>query len=175
MPSSLAPSQHGLDLGIIVVVPPPLRELNLRDRVEAEGVLGDRVGDALGVQKVRVVRKVVDGVANLVVVDVVRDTRLTAEQLNLLLRLEDLGASEETARGNAVLNEGGVVGAAAELGGDVAPALRLIELLKVGLDDVGAGGAGDVEGGAVAVVDAELIVGTGNLLKRAMSVFPAGR
>lgn len=111
-------------------------------------------------------RKVVNGVANLVVVDVVRDARLTTEQLNLLLGLEDLGASEEAAGGNAVLNEGSIVGAAAELGGDVAPALGLVKLLKVGLNDVGAGGAGDVEGGAVAVVDAELVVGAGNLLKK---------
>lgn len=170
MATCLALGQHGFDLGIIVIIPAPLRELNLRNRVKAHGVLGNRVGNALCVEHERIVSKVVDGVADLVVVDVVRDARLTAEHLDLLLCLEDFRAREETAGGNAVLDEGGVVGPAAELRGDVAPALRLVVLLEVGLNDVGARGAGDVEGGAVAIVDAELVVGAGNLMRSYVSI-----
>lgn len=173
VPRRLTPSQHSLDLCIIATRPPPLCQLNLRDRVKTHGILGNRVGNAFGVEQERVVSKVVDRVADLVVVDVVRDARLATEHLDLLLRLEHLRACEEAAGGDAVLDEGGVVGAAAELGGDVAPALGLVVLLEVGLDDVGACGAGDVEGGAVAVVDSKLVVRAGDLLEGRMSAYPA--
>lgn len=133
------------------------------DVVEAQGVLGDRVGDAEGVDVVGIVVEVVDVVTNLVVVDVVGDTGLAAEELGLLVGLETLGTGEETAGGDAVLDEGGVVGAAAELGGDVVDAVAVVELLEVLLNDVGAGGTGQVEGVAITVVDAEHVVGRGDL------------
>ena len=158
-----------LNLHRVALRPPPLRNVHLGQRVKAQSVLGDRVGDALGVEQERVGGEVVDGVAGLVVVDVVRDARLAAEPRGLLLRLEGLGAGEEAARGDAVVDEGAVVGAAAELRGNVLGPLRLVVVLKVGLEDVGASGAADVEGAAVAVVDAETVVGAGDLGKENVS------
>ena len=114
-------------------------------------------------------REVVDGVADLVVVNIISNARLAAEPLNLLLGLELLGAREEAARGDAVLDEAGVVGAAAELGGDELGVDAAEVVLEVGLDDVGAGRAGDVESVAVTVIDAKLVVGAGDLQERVLT------
>lgn len=136
---------------------------DLRQALPGLGIASNRVSDGLGVDEESLLVEVVDIVANLVVVDIVSDTSLAAKLLGLLLGLELLGAGEETAGGNAVLDEGGVVGAAAELGGDVAETLGLEEALKVLLDGVGASRAGEVEGTSITVVDAVDVVGAGNL------------
>ena len=149
-----------------LLAPAPLRLVHSRKRVEAKRVLGNGVSDALRVEQIRVVSQVVDVVALLVVVDIVRDAHLATEELSLGLGLETLGTGEETAGGDAVLDESGVVGSAAELGGNVADAVVVVEVLEVLLDDVGAGGAGEVEGVAVAVVDAVDVVGAGDLLMK---------
>ena len=151
--------------------PATLLEVDGLERVEAQGVLGDRVGDALGVEQVSLVVEVVDVVARQVVVLVVRLAGLAAEQLCLLLRLDNLGAGKETAGGDAVLDEGGVVGAAAELGGYERGVVARVELLKLLLNLGRAGGAGQVECAAVAVVDAVDVVGAGNLFPIPSLVF----
>lgn len=137
---------------------------DLGETLPGLGVASNRVGNGLGVDEESLLVEVVDVVANLVVVDIVSDTSLTTELLGLLLGLELLGASEETAGGNTVLDECGVVGAAAELGGDVAETLGLEEALKVLLDSVGTSRAGEVEGASITVVDTVDIVGAGNLV-----------
>lgn len=153
------PPQHLRAIGI----PPALLVIDGRQAIEAKRILGHRVGNGLRVEQEGVHGQVVDGVADLVVVDVVGDADLAAEQRGLLLRLGHLGAREEAARRDAVLDEGRVVGAAREFRGDRRAALGLVEVFKVLLDDVRAGGAGQVEGVAVAVVDAEDVVGAGDL------------
>ena len=77
-----------------VTRPPPSEWVGGRQGVEAEGVLGDRVRDALGVEQEGVKRQVVDGVPRLVVVGVVGLTGRTAEQRRLFLRLPDLSTRE---------------------------------------------------------------------------------
>jgi hypothetical protein len=99
-----------------------------------------------------------------VVVDVVRYPGLAAEQLGLFLGLGHLGAGEQAARRDAVLDEGRVVGAAAEGGGYGGGVFALEEVFEVALEDVGACWAGQVERLAVAVVDAVDVVGAGDLL-----------
>jgi hypothetical protein len=133
------------------------------DALEALGVLGNRVGDGLGVDKESLLVEVVDGVAGLVVVDVVCDTSLATELLGLLCGLELLGTGEETTGGNTVLDEGSVVGAAAELRGNGCETLGLEEALEVLLDGVRAGGAGEVESITITVVDTVDVVRAGNL------------
>lgn len=59
--------------------------------------------------------EVVDVVADLVVVDVISNTGLAAEQLGLRFSLEDFRTGEETTGGNAVLDKCGIVRAATEL------------------------------------------------------------
>ncbi|TKW49502.1 hypothetical protein CTA1_1339 [Colletotrichum tanaceti] len=145
-----------------VGVPAALGERDGGDGLPAHGVEGDAVGDGLCVDEVGVVVEVVDVVAGLVVVDVVGDAGLAAKEGGLGLGLDALGAREEPAGRDAVLDEGGVVGAPVELGGHVAAAPRLEELLKVLLDDVGARGAREAEGAAVAVVDGQDGVRAGN-------------
>lgn len=131
-------------LGAVGVVA-ALGNVDLGDRLPAHGVLGDRVGNGLGVDEEGVEVEVVNVVASLVVVDVVRDADLAAEELVLLLRLEDLGSGEETAGRDAVLDERRVVGAARELGRDRVLALGCVEVLEIGLNDVRASRARNVE------------------------------
>jgi hypothetical protein len=135
------------------------------ERIEAQSVLGDRVSNALGVEQVGLVVEVVDVVTGLVVVDVEGNAGLATKQGGFLLRLGHLGAGEEAARGDAVLDESGVVRAAAELGGHVVGAVALIEVLKLLLNGSGAGRASKVEGAAIAVVDAVNVVGAGDLFE----------
>lgn len=150
---------HGLGA---VASPPSLVQVDGGEALPAGGILGDRMGNGLGVDEEGLPVEVVNSVADLVIVDVVRDTSLTAEELLLGLGLGDLSTGEETAGGDAVLDEAGVVGAARELGGDRGGALGLVEVLKVLLDDVGSGGAGEVVGGSITIVDAEDVVGGGD-------------
>jgi hypothetical protein len=150
------------DLGV-VGIPSSGEVVDQGNALEALGVLGNRVGDGLGVDEESLLVEVVDGVAGLVVVDVVCDTGLAAELLGLLLGLELLGAGEETTGGNTVLDEGGVIRAAAELRGDRCETLGLEKALEVLLDGVRAGRAGEIEGITITVVDAVDVVGAGNL------------
>lgn len=151
--------QNGSDLSI----PSSSVVGNLGEALPGLGISSNRVSDGLGVDEEGLLVEVVDIVANLVVVDIVSDTSLATELLGLLLGLELFGAGEETAGGNTVLDESGVVGAAAELGGNVAETLGLEEALKVLLDGVGSSRAGEVEGASITVVDTVNIVGTSNL------------
>lgn len=151
------------ELGL-VGVPSPGSLVDLGQGLEALGVLGDRVGDALGVEQVGLLVEVLDVVAGKMVVDVVGNTGLAAKELGLMLGLELLGTGEETSRGDAVLDESGVVGSAAELSGDRGLAVGLEELLKVLLEDIGASRASEVEGVSITVVDAIDVVGAGNLV-----------
>lgn len=107
--------------------------------------------------------EVVDSVARLVVVDVVGDTRFAAEPLSLLLGLELLGAGEEPTCRYTILDEGGVVGAAVELGGDMLGADALEVVFEVGLENVGAGRPGQVEGVPVSIINTQYVVWTGDL------------
>ena len=88
-----------------VRAPAPLRQVDGGQAGPAHGVLGDRVGDGLGVDEEGVLGQVVDGVARPVVVGVEGRAGLAAEQGRLLGRLEDLGAGEEAARGDAIFDE----------------------------------------------------------------------
>ena len=102
-------------------------------------------------------------IARLVVIAVIRHARLAAKQRLLFRRLNALGAREEPARGDAHVQEGSVIGAAAEFIGHifepgVVGEIILEELLRLR----GAGGAREAEGGAVAVVDAVFVVGRGD-------------
>lgn len=128
-----------------------------------KSILGNRVSNALGVEQVNVMVEVVDVVAGLVVASVEWLAGLAAEESCLLGGLESLGTSEETTRGNAVLEESGVVRAKSEKGRDVGFALGLVEGLKVLLDSVGASRTGEVEGAAITVVDTEDVVRRCNL------------
>ena len=92
-------------------VPLPERGVGFRYAVPAHGVFCNRVGDTLGVEKVCLVVEVINGVALLVVAYIESDTSLATKQTCFLLGLKDFSAGEETAGGNAVLEEGGVVGA----------------------------------------------------------------
>jgi hypothetical protein len=144
-------------------IPAALVEVDLGEALPAESISGNGVGNRLGVEQEGVEGEVVDRVAGLVVVLVVSDAGLATEERGLLLSLEDLSAREETTRGDAVLDESGVVGAARELGRDGGGVLGLEEVLEVLLDQVRADRAGQVEGIAIAVVDAVDVVGAGNL------------
>ena len=130
------------------------RHVGPRDALERYGVLGNGVGNALGVEEEGIVGKVVNGITGLVIAGVKWGAGLSAEELSLLLSLEDLGTSEESSRGNTVLEESSVVGTKREEGGDVGKTTLLVELLVVPLDLVGASGTGEVERATVAVVDA---------------------
>lgn len=85
--------------------PAALRQVDGRQARPAHGVLGDRVGDGLGVDEVRVVVQVGDRVPGLVVVGVVGGAGLAAEQGGFFGRLEDFGAGEQATGGDTVLDE----------------------------------------------------------------------
>lgn len=84
------------------------------DALEAESVFGHAVCNALCIEQVRVMSQVVDVVALLVVARIEWLSSLTAKELRFLGCLEYFGAGEEAAGGNAVFQEGGVVGAERE-------------------------------------------------------------
>lgn len=174
-PSLLADTTAGTAVGVSVLagplehlglvgVPSSGSLVDLGQSLEALGVLGDRVGNALGVEEVGLSVEVGDVITGLVVVDIVGNTGLATEELGLLLGLELLGTGEETTRGNTVLDEGGVIRSAAELRGDIGLAVGLVELLKVLLKDVRASRASEVESVAITVVDTVDVVRTGNLV-----------
>ena len=74
--------------------------------------------------------QITDIVARAVVIDVVGDVGLSAEQGLFLGGLDALCAREETAGGDAGVGEGGVVGAAVEFFGDPVEAGVVGEVLK---------------------------------------------
>lgn len=85
-----------------------------RQAVEAARIRGRRVRDGARHDDPRVVVEVVGRVAVLVVVDVVRHAGRAAEHLELLLRLDALGAARDAAGCDARVEEGPVVGAPVE-------------------------------------------------------------
>jgi len=147
-----------------VARPPPGDAVDTGERVKAVGVLGNGVSQSLGVEKEGVLGQVVDGITGTMVVDVVGHASLAIEELCLLLGHNALGTGKESARGDAVLNESGIVGTARELGGHRRNTLAGEEVLKVLLDDIGAGGALKTESIAVAVINAVDEVGARNLI-----------
>jgi hypothetical protein len=149
----------------VVGVPSSGEVVHLGNTLEALGVLGNRVGNGLGVDKESLLVEVVNGITSLVVVDVVSNTSLTAKLLGLLLSLELLGTSEKTTRRNTVLDESGVIGATAKLGRNGSETLGLEELFKVLLNGVGTSGTSKVESITITVVDTVDIVGAGNHVK----------
>lgn len=141
-----------------------LVEVDGREGVEADGILGDRVGNALGVEEEGIPGEVVDVVADEMVVGVESDTSLAAEEDSLLLGLEHLSTREDTTGGDTVLDESGIVGTTVESLGDGLVAVDLVEVLEVLLDDIGTGGADDAVGGSITIVGGVDVVGGGNLL-----------
>lgn len=130
--------------------------------LESGGILSNRSSDGLGVPLESVPSQVGDIVAGLVVVDIVADTSLAAEKFGFFLGLHDLGASEQTARGDTTVKETGVVAAAAEVGGDRVEAVLSEKVLEESLRLCAASRAGLVESAAITVVDAENVVGRGD-------------
>lgn len=145
--------------------PPALRHVHLLNAVPAESIGSDGVGDGLAVEQEGLLVEVGDVIAGEMVVDIVGNTDLAAEEDRLLRGLDLLSAGEETARGDAVLDKGGVVGAAAELGGDGGGTVGAEEVLKLLLDGTGAGGSSQVEGVAITIIDTVDVVGARNLYK----------
>lgn len=135
-----------------------------RETVKPSAIESNSVRNSLGVdlKGLRVdVRRIV---TSLVVVDIVRDASLTAEQSRLLLGLEHLGSGEQATSGDARSQKWTVVAAPGERSRDAVVSLRVEPgrerslclrraswaRLKVG------------ELAAVAIVNAEDVVGAGN-------------
>ena len=94
---------------------------------------------------------------------IVRDARLPAKQGHLLRRLDTLGAREDAASRNARVQEWTIITSSIELLGHVLQARVIREvILEQFLCLGGAWGTGEVEAGAVAIVDAVLVIGGGN-------------
>ena len=152
--------RHSLPL--LVPVESSSSGVNRSQAFEASSILGNGSSDGLGVPLESVPREVGDVVAREMVIDVVRDTSLAAEKLSLLLGLDDLSAGEETTRSNAEVEETSIVTAAAEVGRNRIEAILGEEVLKEKLGLAAAGGASLVESAAVAIVDAQDVVGRGD-------------
>jgi len=97
-----------------------------------------------------------------VVVDVVGNTDLATEELELLLRLDDLGSGKETTGRDAAVKETGVIAAAAEVSGHRVEAVSSEEVLEEDFRLCATGWAGLIVGASVAVVDSEDVVGRGD-------------
>jgi hypothetical protein len=124
--------------------------------VKANSILSNSCSNSLGVPLESVQSKVGDVVPSLVIVDVVSNTNLAAEEFKLFLSLDNLSTSEETAQ------ETGVVAAAAEVRRNGVEAVGGEEVLEEDFRFGAAGGAGLVVGASVAVVDSEDVVGRGD-------------
>lgn len=127
---------------------------------EAEPVRGDGVRDGLGAHPERGQVEVGHVVAGAVVVDVVRNACLPAEEPLLGICLGHLGAREEPARGDPRVQKGPVVGSAVE----VRRHERLLGLVfevifKQAFGLGGAWGARDVEGRSVPIVHTVDVIG----------------
>lgn len=128
--------------------------------VETEPVRGDGMRDGLGAHPEHGQVEVGHVVTGAVVVDVVRNACLPAEESLLGIRLDHLSAREEPARGDPRVQKGPVVGSAVE----VRRHERLLGLVfevifKQAFGLGGAGGARDVEGRSVPVVDTVDVIG----------------
>ena len=108
--------------------------------------------DGVGHLVERRVAQVVDGVAGLVVARVVGDAGGAAVDRRLLSGLDALGAGEQATGGDAVVDEGEVVGASVELGRLGRQPLRGEVVEEHLLDSRRAVGPGGAEGRAVTVV-----------------------
>jgi hypothetical protein len=136
--------------------------INRSKAIEANSVLSNSRSNSLGVPLESIQRQVRNVIALLVVVDVVRNTHLATKEFKLLLRLDDLSASEETTRSDPAIQETGVIAAAAEVRRDGVEAVGREEVLEEDFRLGAAGGAGLVVGASVAVVDSENVVGRGD-------------
>ena len=136
--------------------------VNRSKTIKANSVLSNSGSNSLGVPLESIQRQVGDVVASLVVVDVVSNTNLAAEEFELLLSLDDFSTSEETARSDSAVQETGVVAAAAEVRGDGVEAVGREEVLEEDFRLSATGGAGLVVSASVAIVDSEDVVGGGD-------------
>lgn len=152
--------RHSLPL--LVPVESSSSGVNRSQTLEASSVLGDGSSDGLSVPLESVPREVSDVVARAMVVNVVRNTSLAAEELSLLLGLDDFSTGEETTRGNTEVEETSIITATAEVRGHRVKTILSEEVLEESLSLRAAGGAGLVESAAVAVVDAQDVVGRGD-------------
>ena len=152
--------RHSLPL--LVPVESSSSSVDRSQALEASSVLGNCSSDGLGVPLESVPREVSDVVARAMVVDVVRNTGLAAEELSLLLGLDDFSTGEEATRGNTEVEETSIITATAEIRWHRVKTILSEEVLEESLRLRAAGGAGHVEGAAVAVVDAQDVVGRGD-------------
>ena len=136
--------------------------VNRSKTIKANSVLSNSGSNSLGVPLESIQRQVGDVVASLVVVDVVSNTNLAAEEFELLLSLDDFSTSEETARSDSTIEETGVIAAATEVRGDRVEAVGREEVLEEDFRLSATGGTGLVVSASVAVVDSEDVVGGGD-------------
>jgi hypothetical protein len=136
--------------------------VNRSQPIERNSILSNSSRDSLSVPLESIQRQVSDVVASLVVVDIISNADLAAEEFELLLRLNDLSTGEQTARSDPAIEETGVVAAAAEVRGDRVEAVGGEEVLEEDFRLRAAGWAGLVVGASVAVVDSEDVVGGGD-------------
>lgn len=137
---------------------PPRRALGRQTR-KALRIRGHRMRNRLRILDERVHVQIGHIIPSSVVIHIVRHARLAAKQRLLLRRLDALGACEESPSCNPRICERGIVAPSVErvrhpLQAGVVGEVILEQLFRFG----GAWGAGDVEGGAIAVVDAVLVV-----------------
>lgn len=152
--------RHSLPL--LVPVESSSSSINRSQALEASSVLRNGGSDGLGVPLKSVPCEVGDIVARAMVVHVVRNTSLAAEELSLFLGLDDLSAGEETTRCNTKVEETSIITAAAEISRDGVETIGSEEVLEEHLSLAAAGGTGLVEGASIAVVDAQDVVRRGD-------------
>ena len=142
------------------------RPLAWSNALERGSVGSHGVGNSLGVNLERIGVEVVDGIADLVVVDVVRDALLATEQSDLLSGLETFSSSVDTTSSNTSIEEGAIVAAAAEFDFDAGDLGNVGVVVREEL--LGLGGSLRTrltKGAAVTVVHAESVVGASNHVK----------
>ena len=133
------------------------------ESLQANSIGSNSVGSSLGILNPSTDVAVLDGVSNLVVVDIVSDASLASEKSLLERSLELLGSGEESSDWDTVISESLVVGAGGEGGWDVSE-LRVVGevILEELLDWAGSWRAGEVESASVSVVDGVDEVGGGD-------------
>lgn len=144
----------------------PLRRALRRQGSKALRIRRHRMRNRLRILNERVHIQVRHIIPHGVIIHIERHARLPTKQRLLLGRLNVLGARKQAAGGNAHILERAIVTPPAELLGHPLQAgligeVILEELLRFG----GARGAGEVEGRAVAVVNAVLVIGGGDHIK----------
>lgn len=127
--------------------------------IKAEPIRGHGMRDGLGAHLERCQIEVGYVIPCAVVVDVVRNAGLAAEEFLLGFRLEDLGAREKPARRNSRVQKRPVVGAAVKIGGHERFVGLVFEVIfKQPFSLAGAWRAGNVEGRSIPVIDAINII-----------------